>query len=150
MHVFSNKSQMSSKCDKNGKVTHNAQPSVSLYESFKFLKPMPCPHGRANTRIKSINLSDIFSLFMYLRLILSNSANTRKKEWYRTSLWAFFFCVYYCNTSTCFFLKCVFWLLKSLTQILDKILPMVCLDHDTGRYFPFFLRKVRGFFNVPR
>ena len=99
MHVFSNKSQMSSKCDKNGKVTHNAQPSVSLYESFKFKKPMPCPHGRANTRIKSINLSDIFSLFMYLRLILSNSANTRKREWYRTSLWAFFFCVYYCNTS---------------------------------------------------
>ena len=71
---------MSSKCDKNGKVTHNAQPSVSLYESFKFLKPMPCPHGRANTRIKSINLSDIFSLFMYLRLILSNSANTRKRS----------------------------------------------------------------------
>ena len=36
VHMFSNKSQMSSKCDKNGKVTHNAQPSVSLYESFKF------------------------------------------------------------------------------------------------------------------
>ena len=30
MHLFSNRSQMTSKCGKNKKVAHKAQPSVSL------------------------------------------------------------------------------------------------------------------------
>ena len=53
VHVFSNKSQMSSKCDKNGKVTHNAQPSVSLYESFKFKNRCPVRTGGQTLGLKA-------------------------------------------------------------------------------------------------